>query len=137
MDRQQLEIRFKHMIQRMKRLKKVKTDKGNKKHPCKASSSDSQLLQSSHERRARITPTLPTSEKRPSYEATLRTSGRTSPPGSKKTYMTKFNLPKLKPQEHTQKPPGSKAVGKEPNKEDQPRKPAAKLESFAGQGASL
>jgi len=136
MDRQQLEIGFQHMIQRMKSLKEVK-DESTQKQSCKSSSSDSQLLQSSHEKRSRITPTCPISGKRHSSKVPIGTSGHTSPPGSKKTYMSKFDLPKLTPQEHTPKPPGSKAADNEPSKDDKPRKPAAKLESYAGQGASL
>jgi len=66
----------------------------------------------------------------------IRTSGRTSPPGSKTTPKTTYNWLKLTPQEHTPKPSASKATDDE-DKEDKPRKPAAKLESYAGRGASL
>jgi len=67
----------------------------------------------------------------------MGTSGRTSPPDSIRTLDYKFDIPKLTLQEHTPKPPDSNLAGKQPSQDEKRRKLAAKLESYAGQGASV
>jgi len=95
MDRQQLEIGFEHMVQRLKNSEHI-----NATVLCKSSSSDSQLLRSSHEKRPKTLLLSNMEGKRHTSKVPIRTSGRTSPPGSKKTPKSTYNLPKLTLQEN-------------------------------------
>jgi len=142
MDRQQLETGYKHIIQRMHNTQ-VSQQKYKQYQTSKSSISDSQLKRSKTEK----LPTEPntpdrTTKKRYTFKVTVPAAHtprwNISPPGSRKSATVAYDLPKLtssRPKKSTVK--ATDVIVHEDDQPDKPRKPAAKLESYAGHGASL
>jgi len=131
MGKQQLASSLQHMVLKWKELKASMTA-GTQ--PCRSSTSDSRLLRLATGTHPGATTTSPTVRRR--LPNLPRTSGRgLSLLADRSTPEPKQDIPMRTPAHRSKNSDGNKETAT--SHDDKPRKPAAKLESYAGQGASV